>query len=146
MRRKQAKVNNFSPCIPYIEKSYCPVWLPLSLFFLRSVSNCVICDKSLPFFMTLLHMLKDIQSLYSESSIAVWLLTYTSPLILPKLQPCRWAEAANLPLNFLTTVLTVSKRACPGIWMREYKHKNKHLPSKCTNLATLIFFLSFCSG
>lgn len=53
--------------------------------------------------------------------------TYTCPPILSQLQPCRRAEAANLLLNFLTTVLTVSRRAGPGIFMSAYK---KHTFSK----------------
>lgn len=53
----------------------------------------------------------------------VWLLTYTGPFIMPQLQPCRRAEAANLPLHLLTAILTVSKRACPGICVQEQEKK-----------------------
>lgn len=70
--------------------------------------------------------------MYSKKSIHLWLLylTYTSPLIFSQLQPCRWAEAADLPLNFLTAVLTVSERACPGICTNK-KHSFKRLNPFC---------------
>lgn len=67
----------------------------------------------------------------------VGLLTHTSPFILPQLQPCRGAEAADLPLYFLTTVLTVGKRACPGICV--HKHKQKTQIYKNANVATVGF-------
>lgn len=47
---------------------------------------------------------------------------YTSPPILPQLQPHRRADAADLPLNLLTAVLTVSSRARPGICTRSIRH------------------------
>lgn len=42
-------------------------------------------------------------------------LTYTSPFILSKLQPWRRAEAADLPQDLLTTILTMSERAGSGV-------------------------------
>lgn len=34
-----------------------------------------------------------------------------------ELQACRRAEAADLPMDLLTAVLTVSQSARPGIWV-----------------------------
>lgn len=47
---------------------------------------------------------------------------YTCPLVLSQLQARRWTETVDLPLYFLTAILTVSQRACPGICTRSIRH------------------------
>lgn len=96
--------------------------------------------KVFPFFMTLQ---AQRYSLCLESIfMQVWFLTYASPLVLPELQPWRWAEAANLPLNLLTTILTVGKRACPGVCRQEHQHKKQTVTIWMYEPGKLIFSLS----